>query len=167
MKCHWLDVLTTALVILPSAACAPVITGIGGHVTGVDGMPVKNAQIRIEGPDFRGKRTVFRTKTDKYGDYIYQGLPARGSFDITVEVDHKQVVRIRGVRTLFPFPSSPAKTVITTTTTTTTTNSISSSSTSVAVDHVPAYQGTNVTVISFDHYCPANEGVTAGKPCYR
>ncbi len=89
----FLNILPLAL--LFSAAGWGQITAINGDVKGVDGKPVVGAQIKIERKDQKGS---YKVKTDKKGHYYYGGL-GLGVYDVTVEVDGKDVDALKGVTT--------------------------------------------------------------------
>jgi tetratricopeptide (TPR) repeat protein len=69
---------------------------IEGTVKDENGKPVQNAVVNIERTDINGHYPV---KTDKKGHYGHYGLPAVGTFDVTVVVDGKVRDGIKGVRT--------------------------------------------------------------------
>jgi tetratricopeptide (TPR) repeat protein len=71
------------------------ITAIEGDVKGADGTPARGAVIKIVRTDIKGNYTV---KSDKKGHYIYNGLPM-GTYNLTCEIDGKQVDLVNGVRT--------------------------------------------------------------------
>jgi tetratricopeptide (TPR) repeat protein len=92
--------LRTFLTILPaallvSAACWGQTTAISGQVKGTDGQPLKGALIKIQRTDIKGN---YKVKTDKKGHYYYGGL-GLGVYNVTVEVDGKDVDAMNGVRT--------------------------------------------------------------------
>jgi len=86
--------LAGAFLLFAGAATAQV-TAINGEVKGEDGKPLKDAVIKIERKDIRGN---YKTKTGKKGDYYYGGLPL-GLYDVTLEVNGKDVDKTSGVRT--------------------------------------------------------------------
>jgi hypothetical protein len=71
------------------------ITGIEGVVKGTDGKIVQAAEVRIHRTDIKGD---YKTKTDKRGHYIYNGLPI-GKYDISIWIDGKQMDEQKGVPT--------------------------------------------------------------------
>jgi tetratricopeptide (TPR) repeat protein len=71
------------------------ITTIEGHVIGLDGKPVQNAEIQITRTDIKGS---YKTKSDKKGHYIYMGLPI-GFYNIACFMEGKQVDAMNGVKT--------------------------------------------------------------------
>ena len=94
MKIRNLALATAGLLYLSAAAFAQ-ITAIEGVVKGADGAPVKDALIQIDRTDIKGH---YKVKTDKKGHYIYNGLPM-GMYDISVQVDGKEMDRVKGVKT--------------------------------------------------------------------
>jgi tetratricopeptide (TPR) repeat protein len=71
------------------------ITAIEGDVKGEDGSPKLNAVIKITRTDIKGNYTC---KSNKKGHYFYNGLPL-GTYNVTVEVDGKEMDGVNGVRT--------------------------------------------------------------------
>lgn len=71
------------------------VTAISGEVKGDDGKPLKDAVIKIVRTDIKGN---YKCKTNKKGEYYYGGLPL-GMYNITVEVDGKDVDVVNNVRT--------------------------------------------------------------------
>lgn len=88
-----------ALLLFAGAAMAQV-TAINGEVKGEDGKPLKDAVIKIDRKDIRGN---YKTKTGKRGDYYYGGLPL-GNYDVTLEVNGKDIDRSQNVRTTLSEP---------------------------------------------------------------
>ncbi len=76
---------------------------ISGHVTGEDGKPLKDALIKIVRTDIKGN---YQVKTGKKGDYYYGGL-WMGTYNITCEVDGKEVDRLKGVKLGMTDPGNP------------------------------------------------------------
>jgi tetratricopeptide (TPR) repeat protein len=70
-------------------------TAISGEVKGEDGKPLKDALIKIERKDIKGN---YKVKTNKKGEYYYGGLQL-GTYDITCEVNGKDVDKVQNVRT--------------------------------------------------------------------
>lgn len=70
-------------------------TAISGSVKGEDGKPLKDAVVKIERKDIKGN---YKTKTNKKGEYYHGGLPL-GTYDVTLEVDGKDVDKATNVRT--------------------------------------------------------------------
>jgi tetratricopeptide (TPR) repeat protein len=75
-------------------------TAISGEVKGEDGKPLKDALIKIERKDIKGN---YKVKTNKKGEYYYGGLQL-GTYDVTLEVDGKDVDRVQGIRTTLGDP---------------------------------------------------------------
>ena len=71
------------------------ITAIEGDVKGEDGSPKLNAVIKITRTDIKGN---YKCKSNKKGHYFYNGLPL-GTYNVTVEVDGKEMDGVNGVRT--------------------------------------------------------------------
>ncbi len=90
-----------ALMLFAGAAMAQV-SAISGEVKGEDGKPLKDALIKIERTDIKGN---YKVKTGKKGDFYYGGLPL-GTYNITLEVDGKEVDRISGLRTRLGDPQT-------------------------------------------------------------
>jgi tetratricopeptide (TPR) repeat protein len=88
-----LTILPAALLV--SALCWGQTTAISGQVKGTDGQPLKGALIKIQRTDIKGN---YKVKTDKKGHYYYGGL-GLGVYNVTVEVDGKDVDGVTGVRT--------------------------------------------------------------------
>lgn len=76
------------------------VTAINGEVKGEDGKPLRDALIKIERKDIRGN---YRVKTNKKGEYYYGGLQI-GTYDITLEVNGKDVDKVQNVRTTLGEP---------------------------------------------------------------
>jgi tetratricopeptide (TPR) repeat protein len=68
---------------------------IEGDVKGEDGKGLQGAQIKITRTDIKGN---YKVKSDKKGHFFHAGLPL-GNFDVTLEIDGKDVDSVRGVRT--------------------------------------------------------------------
>jgi tetratricopeptide (TPR) repeat protein len=77
------------------------ITAIEGDVKGEDGSPKVNAVIKITRTDIKGN---YKCNTNKKGHYFYNGLPL-GTYNITVEVDGKEMDGVNGVRTRLGDPT--------------------------------------------------------------
>lgn len=88
-------VLATAGFLFFAFTSLAQITTIEGDVKGTDGKPIQGAVVKIERTDIKGH---YQTKTDKKGHYFHTGLPM-GMFNISVEIDGKQVDAQNGVRT--------------------------------------------------------------------
>ncbi|MGE5568872.1 MAG: tetratricopeptide repeat protein [Rhodospirillales bacterium] len=76
------------------------VTAISGEVKGEDGKPLKDALIKIERKDIRGN---YRVKTNKKGEYYYGGLQI-GTYDVTLEVNGKDVDKVQNIRTTLGEP---------------------------------------------------------------
>jgi tetratricopeptide (TPR) repeat protein len=68
---------------------------IEGTVKDENGQPLKDAQIRIERKDIKGK---YDLKTKKKGDYLHAGLPAGGTYKVSLEVNGQIVDMVDNVR---------------------------------------------------------------------
>jgi tetratricopeptide (TPR) repeat protein len=77
------------------------ITAIEGDVKGEDGAPKVNAVVKITRTDIKGN---YKCNTNKKGHYFYNGLPL-GTYNITVEVDGKEMDGVNGVRTRLGDPT--------------------------------------------------------------
>ena len=77
------------------------ITAIEGDVKGEDGAPLVKAQVKIVRTDIKGN---YKVNTDKKGHYFYNGLPL-GVYDITVEINGKEMDGVKGVRTRLGDPT--------------------------------------------------------------
>ena len=77
------------------------ISAIEGDVKGEDGNPAVKARVKIVRTDIRGN---YKCDTNKKGHYFYNGLPL-GTYDITVEIDGKDVDAVKGVRTRLGDPT--------------------------------------------------------------
>src|ERR1017187_333854 len=71
------------------------ITAIEGDVKGEDGAPKVNAVVKILRTDIKGS---YKCNTNKKGHYFYNGLPL-GTYNISVEIDGKEVDAVNGVPT--------------------------------------------------------------------
>lgn len=74
---------------------------IAGKVIGPDGQPLQNAMVHITRTDIRGN---YKVKTNKKGEYFHAGLPL-GMYNVTLEVQGKQVDSVQGVRTTLGDPT--------------------------------------------------------------
>ena len=77
------------------------ITAIEGDVKGPDGNPAVKATVKIVRTDIKGN---YKCDTNKKGHYFYNGLPL-GTYDISVEIDGKQMDLVKGVRTRLGDPT--------------------------------------------------------------
>jgi len=78
------------------------ITAIEGDVKGDDGKPLVGAVVKIDRYDITAH---YKTKTDKKGHYFYNGLPL-GNYNVTIEVDGKDVDQTKGVRSRLGDPTN-------------------------------------------------------------
>ncbi len=78
------------------------ITAIEGDVKGDDGKPLVGAVVKIDRYDITAH---YKTKTDKKGHYFYNGLPL-GNYNVTIEVDGKEVDQTKGVRSRLGDPTN-------------------------------------------------------------
>lgn len=92
--CKYLSILPLALMF--AAAGWGQTTAISGDVKDTDGKPAAGVLIKLERKDQKGS---FKVKTDKKGHFYYGGL-GLGIFDVTVEVDGKDMDSLRGVNTM-------------------------------------------------------------------
>src|ERR1039457_6198308 len=77
------------------------ITAIEGDVKGEDGAPKVNAVVKILRTDIKGS---YKCNTNKKGHYFYNSLPL-GTYNITVEIDGKEVDGVNGVRSKLGDPT--------------------------------------------------------------
>jgi len=77
------------------------ISAIEGDVKGENGEPAVKAVIKITRTDIKGS---YHCDTNKKGHYFYNGLPL-GTYNITVEVDGKEMDGVNGVRTRLGDPT--------------------------------------------------------------
>src|SRR5271157_5345147 len=78
------------------------ITAIEGDVKDDDGKPLVGAVVKIDRYDITAH---YKTKTDKKGHYFYNGLPL-GQYNVTIEVDGKDVDQTKGVRSKLGDPTN-------------------------------------------------------------
>ena len=78
------------------------ITAIEGDVKGDEGKPLVGAVVKIDRYDITAH---YKTKTDKKGHYFYNGLPL-GNYNVTIEVDGKDVDQTKGVRSRLGDPTN-------------------------------------------------------------
>jgi len=95
-----LAMLAAPFVLLAGGAMAQT-TSFEGEVKGEDGQPLKGALIKIERTDIKGN---YKVKTDKKGRYFHAGLPI-GTYNVTCEVNGKDVDRVQGVRSRLGDPT--------------------------------------------------------------
>ena len=101
MKFRSLILATAGLLVLGSTLLAQ-ITAIEGEVKGEDGKALVAAVIKIDRTDITAH---YKTKTDKKGHYFYNGLPL-GNYNVTIEVDGKDVDKKTGVRSKLGDPTN-------------------------------------------------------------
>jgi tetratricopeptide (TPR) repeat protein len=94
MKLRSLALTIAGLVIFAASALAQVTT-IEGTVTGTDGKPVQGAIVKIHRTDIKWDSQL---KTDKRGHYIHTGVPAGGTYEISVQIDGKDVDHLGNVK---------------------------------------------------------------------
>src|ERR1035438_5003304 len=94
----WANEVRACLLALTSFA---QITAIEGDVKGVDGTPSVNTAIKIVRIDIKGN---YPCKTNKKGHFFYNGLPP-GTYNVSVEIDGKEMDIVRGVRTRLGDPT--------------------------------------------------------------
>jgi tetratricopeptide (TPR) repeat protein len=94
MKLRSLALTIAGLVMFAASALAQVTT-IEGTVTGMDGKPLPGAIVKLHRTDIKWDSQL---KTDKRGHYIHTGVPAGGTYEITVIVDGKEVDRLGNVK---------------------------------------------------------------------
>ncbi|MBC7926036.1 MAG: carboxypeptidase regulatory-like domain-containing protein [Bryobacteraceae bacterium] len=88
------------LLLFAGAAMAQT-SQIEGVVKDASGQPLKDALIKIERKDIRGS---YKVKTKKKGDFLHAGLPL-GTYDVSVEVEGKEIDRVGNVRTRLGDPT--------------------------------------------------------------
>jgi tetratricopeptide (TPR) repeat protein len=101
MKFRNLILATAGLLFFGFTALAQ-ITAIEGDVKGDDGKPLVGAVVKIDRYDITAH---YKTKTDKKGHYFYNGLPL-GNYNVTIEVDGKDVDQTKGVRSKLGDPTN-------------------------------------------------------------
>jgi len=101
MKLRNLILATAGLLFFGFTALAQ-ITAIEGDVKGTDGKLLVGAVVKIDRTDITAH---YKTKTDKKGHYFYNGLPL-GNYNITIEVDGKDVDSTKGVRSKLSDPTN-------------------------------------------------------------
>src|SRR5512143_2155649 len=80
--------------VLFAAAGFAQTSNIQGDVKGMDGKPLKDAEIKLDRTDIKQS---FKVKTNKDGHFLYANLPT-GVYNITVVVGGKEVAGVTGVR---------------------------------------------------------------------
>jgi tetratricopeptide (TPR) repeat protein len=101
MKFRNLILATAGLLFFGFTAMAQ-ITAIEGDVKADDGKPLVGAVVKIDRFDITAH---YKTKTDKKGHYFYNGLPL-GNYNVTIEVDGKDVDQQKGVRSNLGDPTN-------------------------------------------------------------
>ena len=95
-------ILATAGLLFFGFTSLAQITAIEGDVKSDDGKPLVGAVVKIDRFDITAH---YKTKTDKKGHYFYNGLPL-GSYNVTIEVDGKDVDQTKGVRSKLGDPTN-------------------------------------------------------------
>ena len=95
-------ILATAGLLFFGFTSLAQITAIEGDVKGDDGKPLVGAVVKIDRYDITAH---YKTKTDKKGHYFYNGLPL-GNYNVTIEVDGKDVDQTKGVRSRLGDPTN-------------------------------------------------------------
>ena len=95
-------ILATAGFLFCGFTALAQITAIEGDVKGIDGKPLVGAVVKIDRYDITAH---YKTKTDKKGHYFYNGLPL-GNYNVTLEVDGKDVDQQKGVRSKLGDPTN-------------------------------------------------------------
>jgi tetratricopeptide (TPR) repeat protein len=94
MKLRSLALTIAALVMFAASALAQVTT-IEGTVIGLDGKPLQGAIVKIHRTDIKWDSTL---KSDKRGHYIHTGVPAGGTYEVSVTVDGKELDHLGNVK---------------------------------------------------------------------
>src|ERR687883_243407 len=87
--------LSVATFLFLASASFAQTSSLEGDVKGEDGQPLKGALVKIDRKDIKGS---YKVKTDKKGHYFHAGLPL-GTYNITLEVDGRDVDAVKNVRT--------------------------------------------------------------------
>jgi tetratricopeptide (TPR) repeat protein len=95
-------ILATAGLLFFGFTSLAQITAIEGDVKSDDGKPLVGAVVKIDRFDITAH---YKTKTDKKGHYFYNGLPL-GNYNVTIEVDGKDVDQAKGVRSKLGDPTN-------------------------------------------------------------
>lgn len=82
---------TAALALCASSAILAQTGMATGHVIGADGQPAKGAVVDLNRKDIKGH---YQVKTNKKGEWLYNGLPAPADYDITCSIDGKVVDQV-------------------------------------------------------------------------
>jgi tetratricopeptide (TPR) repeat protein len=94
MKLHKLALPVAGLLFFALSSFAQT-SSLEGDVKAEDGSPLKGALVKIVRTDIKGN---YKVKTDKKGHYFHAGLPL-GTYNLTLEVEGKDVDFVKGVRT--------------------------------------------------------------------
>lgn len=94
MKLHKLALPVAGLLFFALSSFAQT-SSLEGDVKAEDGSQLKGALVKIDRTDIKGS---YKVKTDKKGHYFHAGLPL-GTYNLTLEVDGKDVDVVKGVRT--------------------------------------------------------------------
>lgn len=78
------------------------MTQMVGTVVGLDGKPVKDAEVQINRTDIKAQ---YKIKTDKNGKFNYATLP-KGVFDVTITVKGEKVYDMKGLPTDYGKPTT-------------------------------------------------------------
>ena len=89
--------LFVAFTLLCSTVAWSQVTTIEGDVKDENGQGVKGALVKLVRTDIKGN---YKVKSDKKGHWFYTGLPL-GTYDITVEIDGKDVDTVKGVKSKY------------------------------------------------------------------
>lgn len=89
--------LFVAFTLLCSTAAWSQVTTLEGDIKDENGQGVKGALVKLVRTDIKGN---YKVKSDKKGHWFYTGLPL-GTYDITVEVEGKDVDGMKGVKSKY------------------------------------------------------------------
>lgn len=81
-------------------ALGQAMTAITGTITGADGKPIQNAEVKITRTDIKANYSI---KTNREGKFNYATLPL-GTYDIVAEVDKKPIFEMKGIKTNYAAP---------------------------------------------------------------
>src|ERR1700688_4699813 len=87
--------LSAAALLFFACAAFAQVSSLEGDVKDENGQPLKGALVKIDRKDIKGH---YQVKTDKKGHYFHTGLPL-GKYDVTLEVDGKDVDNVYNVTT--------------------------------------------------------------------
>lgn len=90
------------LSLMCASAMYAQMTQLEGVVKDENGQPLKDAVIRVDRIDMKGKWDNLKTK--KKGEYLHAGLPL-GTFKVTLVIDGKDVDSVDNVRTSYSNPT--------------------------------------------------------------